>query len=160
VHDLTKTDAGARAAGFALLAVLARPAGGWLSDRLDAERVLRVSFVATAALAVLLAFTYESMVPLTVGCLSIAVAFGLGTGAVFKLVPQWFPAEVGAVTGVVGAAGGLGGFFPPLVMGAVKSATGSYTVGFLLLGAVAGVALGVLSALERPAPEASPRPST
>ena len=147
VHDLTKTDAGSRAAGFALLAVLARPAGGWVADRVGAHRVLRVSFFATALLAVGLAFTYKHMVPLTIFCLTIAVAFGLGTGAVFKLVAQWFPSEVGAVTGVVGAAGGLGGFFPPLVMGIVKSATGSYTLGFLALAATACAALGVLMAV-------------
>lgn len=147
VHHLSKTDAGTRAAGFALLAVLARPVGGILADRLDARRVLRVSFAATVVLAVLLAFSYKHMVPLTIECLTLAVAFGLGTGAVFKLVALWFPAEVGAVTGVVGAAGGLGGFFPPLVMGTVKSATGSYTLGFLLLALVAVGALVVLARL-------------
>ena len=157
VHDLSKTDAGARAAGFALLAVIARPTGGWLSDRLDARRVLRVSFLATVALAVLLAFTYKHMVPLTIACHTLAVAFGLGTGAVFKLVAQWFPTQVGAVTGVVGAAGGLGGFFPPLVMGTVKSATGSYTIGFLLLAGVAVVALVVLARLSRPDAESKHR---
>jgi MFS transporter, NNP family, nitrate/nitrite transporter len=145
VYDLSKTDAGARAAGFALLAVLARPVGGWLADRVDPRRVLRVSFVATAVLAALLAFTYKHMVPLTIECLTLAVFLGLGTGAVFKLVAHWFPKEVGAVTGVVGAAGGLGGFFPPLVMGIVKFATGSYTIGFLLLAAVAASALLVAS---------------
>jgi NNP family nitrate/nitrite transporter-like MFS transporter len=122
VHELTKTDAGARAAGFALLAVIARPTGGWLSDRIGAARVLLVSFSGVAALAVALAISYTSMVPLTICCLTLAIALGLGTGAVFKLVPEWFPDRVGAVTGVVGAAGGLGGFFPPLVMGIVKSA--------------------------------------
>ena len=153
VHDLTKTDAGARAAGFALLAVLARPVGGWLSDRIGADRVLRVSFAATALLALALAGVYESMVPLTVACLSIAVAFGLGTGATFKLVPAWFPGQVGAVTGVVGAAGGLGGFFPPLVMGIVKTATGGYALGFVLLAVVALISLVVLAALGRRGPE-------
>jgi MFS transporter, NNP family, nitrate/nitrite transporter len=147
VYDLSKTDAGARAAGFALLAVLARPVGGVLSDRVGAERVLRWSFVATAALAAALAATYTHIVPLTAGCLSLAIAFGLGTGAVFKLVASWFPDEVGAVTGVVGAAGGLGGFFPPLVMGAVKAATGGYALGFVLLAAVALGCLAVLVGL-------------
>ena len=156
VHDLTKTDAGARAAGFALLAVLARPTGGWLADRVGAERVLRVSFAATAVLAVVLSFSYRSIVPLTIECLTIAVAFGLGTGAVFKLVAEWFPSEVGAVTGVVGAAGGLGGFFPPLVMGIVKSATGGYGLGFILLAAVAAGALAVLARLGPPAPRTAP----
>ena len=147
VFDLSKTDAGARAAGFAALAVLARPIGGMLSDRLSAERVLRWSFAATGALALVLAGTYTHMVPLTAACLSLAVAFGLGTGAVFKLVASWFPGEVGAVTGVVGAAGGLGGFFPPLVMGVVKSATGGYALGFALLAAVSLACIAVLATL-------------
>jgi MFS transporter, NNP family, nitrate/nitrite transporter len=150
VHDLTKTDAGARAAGFALLAVVARPIGGTVSDRIGAKNVLTASFVGTAALAIVLAFSYEEMVPLTIACLTMAVFLGLGTGAVFKLVPQWFPDRVGAVTGVVGAAGGLGGFFPPLVMALVKSATDSYTLGFILMAVVAAISLLVLRAQHPP----------
>lgn len=148
VHDLTKADAGARAAGFALFAVLARPIGGWLSDRIGAERVLRISFTLTAVLAMGLAAGYESMVPLTILCLGIGIAFGIGTGAVFKLVALWFPQQVGVVTGVVGAAGGLGGFVPPLLLGVVKALTGGYALGFVLLGVVAIVALAVLVALD------------
>jgi MFS transporter, NNP family, nitrate/nitrite transporter len=150
VHHLTKTDAGYRAAGFAFLAVLARPAGGWLADRIGAEWVLRICFVSTIALAALLAASYRHMVPLTIGCLAVAVALGLGTGAVFKLVAHWFPQDVGVVTGVVGAAGGLGGFFPPLVMALVKSITGNYTLGFVLLAVVAALCLLVLLSFERP----------
>jgi NNP family nitrate/nitrite transporter-like MFS transporter len=156
VHHLSKTDAGYRAAGFAALAVLARPAGGWLSDRIGAERVLRICFIATLVLAVGLAGTYKHIVPLTICCLAVAVALGLGTGAVFKLVPQWFPTEVGAVTGVVGAAGGLGGFFPPLVMAIVKSLTGSYTIGFVLLAGVALACLIVLMRFDRPGHKPAP----
>lgn len=144
VHDLDKPDAAARAAGFALVAVVARPLGGWLADRLGADTILRISFAATAVLAVLLAPLYDEMVPLTILALSMAAAFGLGTGAVFKLVAHDFPDAVGAVTGVVGAAGGLGGFFPPLVMAFVKSATGDYVLGFALLALTAVVALVVL----------------
>ena len=110
-HDLTKADAGARAAGFALLAVIGRPTGGVLSDRIGATRVLLVSFSGIALLAAALAVAYTSMVPLTICCLTMALLLGLGTGAVFKLVPEWFPDRVGSVTCVVGAAGGLGGFF-------------------------------------------------
>jgi NNP family nitrate/nitrite transporter-like MFS transporter len=76
-----------------------------------------------------------------------AVALGLGTGAVFKLVADWFPERVGSVTGVVGAAGGLGGFFPPLVMGVVKTATGGYGLGFILMALVAAACLLVLRAV-------------
>jgi NNP family nitrate/nitrite transporter-like MFS transporter len=151
VHHLSKTDAGTRAAGFALLAVAARPIGGWLSDRIGAKNVLVVSFVGTGVLALVLAGTYKQMVPLTIACLTMAVCLGLGTGATFKLVPEWFPEEVGVVTGVVGAAGGLGGFFPPLVMAIVKSSTGSYALGFILMAAVAAIALMVLMATGRSA---------
>jgi NNP family nitrate/nitrite transporter-like MFS transporter len=158
VYDLSKTDAGARAAGFALLAVVGRPTGGWLSDRIGAARVLLVSFTAVAVLALVLAATYTSIVPLTIACLTMALALGLGTGAVFKLVPEWFPDRVGSVTGVVGAAGGLGGFFPPLVMGVVKSATGGYAVGFILMALVAVACLIVLGALRTPRQVSSPRP--
>jgi NNP family nitrate/nitrite transporter-like MFS transporter len=150
VHDLSKTDAGARAAGFALVAVIGRPLGGIISDRLSAERVLTVCFVAVLVLALGLAAGYTSMPALTACCLTLALALGLGTGAVFKLVPVWFPDNVGAVTGVVGAAGGLGGFFPPLVMGVVKSATGGYALGFVLMALVAVACLGVLRALRTP----------
>jgi NNP family nitrate/nitrite transporter-like MFS transporter len=148
--DLSKADAGARAAGFALLAVVGRPLGGWLSDRVGAARVLFVSFIAVGVLAVGLAATYTAMVPLTICCLTMALALGLASGAVFKLVPQWFPDRVGSVTGVVGAAGGLGGFFPPLVMGIVRSATGGYALGFILMALVAGACLVVLGAVRAP----------
>lgn len=149
VHHLAKPDAASRAAGFALVAVIARPIGGLLADKVGADRVLSFSFIASAALAVGLAAGYQSMVPLTLCALSIAGAFGLGTGAVFKLVANDFPDRVGAVTGVVGAAGGLGGFFPPLVMAFVKAQTGSYAAGFLLLAATAVLAMVVLWAMRR-----------
>jgi MFS transporter, NNP family, nitrate/nitrite transporter len=153
VHDLTATDAGARAAGFALLTVVGRPLGGWLSDRVGAERVLQAALAATVVLALVLAAGYQSMAALTFGCLSLALALGLGTGAVFKLVAEWFPQQVGGVTGVVGAAGGLGGFFPPLVMGVVHATTGGYFIGFALMAAVGGASLLVLRAVH-PTPRA------
>jgi MFS transporter, NNP family, nitrate/nitrite transporter len=134
------------------VAVIARPVGGWLADRIGAERVLKASFVAVLALAVGLALGYKQMVPLTICCLTVALALGLGTGAVFKLVPLWYPNDVGTVTGVVGAAGGLGGFFPPLIMALVKSLTGSYTLGFILLAGVAAVCLFVLLQIDRHEP--------
>ena len=150
VYGLGKTDAAARAAGFALLAVLARPLGGWLADRIGATRVLLVAFAGSAILAAVLTGFYKQIVPLTAACLSLAVAFGLGTGAVFKMVGEEFPGHVGSVTGVVGAAGGLGGFFPPIVMATVKATTGSFTLGFLLLSATAVICLAVLTLMRTP----------
>lgn len=157
LDHLSKTDAGYRAAGFAFLAVIARPIGGWLADRIGAERVLKSSFVAVLLLALGLAFSYRQIVPLTICCLTVAFALGLGTGAVFKLVALWFPQDIGAVTGVVGAAGGLGGFFPPLVMALVTTLTGSYTLGFVLFAAAATVCLAVLFRIDRVPPAAGAR---
>lgn len=147
VYHLQRADAGYRAAGFALLAVLARPVGGWAADRFGAERVLLVSFAGITALAATLTGFYAQIVPLTIACLTMAICLGLGTGAVFKMVGNEFPQQVGAVTGVVGAAGGLGGFFPPLVMAAVKTAFGSYTLGFLLLAFTGVLCLAVLAVM-------------
>jgi len=129
--NLSPTDAGARTAGFVILATLMRPLGGIFADRVGGAKVLMVVFAAIAVLSLLLSF--ESIVPFTIGALGCAASLGLGNGAVFKLVPQYFPKETGTVTGLVGAFGGLGGFFPPLELGLFKDQLGSYTPGFVLL---------------------------
>jgi NNP family nitrate/nitrite transporter-like MFS transporter len=135
VFHLTPADAGARTAGFVILATLSRPFGGWLSDKLGAEKVLMGVFAALTLLAYGLASA--NMAVFTAVALSTALCLGLGNGAVFKLVPQFFPDQVGTVTGLVGMWGGLGGFFPPLALGIMKDQLGSYSLGFLLLAAFA-----------------------
>jgi NNP family nitrate/nitrite transporter-like MFS transporter len=72
-----------------------------------------------------------------------AALLGLGNGAVFKAVPLDFPTSTGAATGIVGAAGGLGGFFPPIVMGLVRDHFDTYALGFVGLLVFAAVCLGV-----------------
>ena len=119
---LQPADAGFRTAGFVVLATLLRPLGGWLSDRIGGARVLSVVFSVVIPFALLLA--WSSILPFTIGALGCAVLMGLGNGAVFKLVPQYFPLETGTVTGLVGAMGGLGGFFPPLLLGFFRDQTG------------------------------------
>jgi NNP family nitrate/nitrite transporter-like MFS transporter len=131
IFHLTKEDAGLRVAGFVLLATAMRPLGGWISDRIGGARLLAVVFAASGVLA--FGMTVEQMVPFTIGALGVAAFIGLGNGAVFKLVPQYFPKDTGTVTGLVGAMGGLGGFFPPLVLGIVKARTGAYDLGFIFL---------------------------
>lgn len=131
LYQLSPTDAGARTAGFVLLATLMRPLGGVVADKIGGAKVLLFVFAAIAAFSMLLGFS--SIAAFTVGALGGAAALGLGNGAVFKLVPEYFPKETGTVTGLVGAFGGLGGFFPPLVLGVVKDSTGSYTLGFIFL---------------------------
>jgi NNP family nitrate/nitrite transporter-like MFS transporter len=142
VFKLTPQDAGFRTAGFVVLATLMRPVGGVLADKVGGRAILRWAFPATALMAVFLACPMMST--FTIGALGMAAAIGLGNGAVFKLVPEYFPKAVGGVTGLVGAAGGLGGFFPPLVLGLIKQQTGTFTLGFILLGFFAILCLMVL----------------
>jgi MFS transporter, NNP family, nitrate/nitrite transporter len=131
LFGLTPTDAGARTAGFVILATLVRPFGGLLADHWGGARVLALVFAAVAVFGLLMGCAW--MPTFTVGALGAATALGLGNGAVFKLVPQYFPKETGTVTGLVGAFGGLGGFFPPLVLGVIRDATGGYAWGFVFL---------------------------
>jgi MFS transporter, NNP family, nitrate/nitrite transporter len=143
---LDRGDAALRTAGFVVLAVAMRPVGGWLCDRFRPIAVLVTTYVAVALLAAVAAFELPLVPVGTAAFLGLAAALGAGTGAVFALVARLVPAErVGAVTGVVGAAGGLGGFFPPLVMGLAYGALGDYTLGFVLLAATAAIA-GLLTA--------------
>lgn len=142
VFGLTSKDAGLRTAGFVVLATLMRPVGGALADRIGGRSILLWVFPFTAVMAICLAC--PTMVTFTIGALGMAAAIGLGNGAVFKLVPEYFPKSVGSVTGLVGAAGGLGGFFPPLVLGLLKQTTGTFTLGFVLLGGFSLFCLVVL----------------
>ena len=128
---LAPADAGFRAAGFVVLATLMRPLGGWLADRIGGAQVLSWVFGGVSLFALLL--MWPSMVPFTVGALACAMLLGLGNGAVFKLVPEYFPKDTGTVTGLVGALGGLGGFFPPLLLGVFRDQLGAIWPGFLFL---------------------------
>lgn len=137
-YGLGTTDAALRTAGFVVIAVAARPLGGWLSDRLHPVPVLIGSFSGVAGLAVLQAFQPPLLPWATVALLGMAAMLGAAAGAVFALVGKVAPGEqVGAVTGLVGAAGGLGGFVPPLIMGWVFGIEHSYAIGLMLLSDVA-----------------------
>ncbi|MFF3014930.1 nitrate/nitrite transporter [Streptomyces sp. NPDC057939] len=133
-YELTPTDAGTKAAGFALVTVIFRPVGGRLSDRFHPALVTAAALAVVALFAVVQAFDPPLAPYGTVALLLMAAGLGTAGGSVFALVSQVTPqSQVGSVTGIVGAVGGLGGFVPPLLMGAIYSAKGSYSIGFMLL---------------------------
>ncbi|MFG6119670.1 nitrate/nitrite transporter [Thalassobacillus sp. B23F22_16] len=129
---LTSGDAGLRTAGFIALATFLRPVGGWFGDKFNSFILLMAVFAGLTLAGVVLSFS-PTIELYTVGVLSVAVCAGIGNGLVFKLVPFYFSKQAGVVNGVVSAIGGLGGFFPPLVLSAVYGLTGHYAIGFMAL---------------------------
>jgi NNP family nitrate/nitrite transporter-like MFS transporter len=140
------------AGNFTALCVFAgsmfRPLGGYLADRFGGLRMLKILFSAVGMLmlgvgllpplAIVTVFLFLGM-----SCL------GMGNGSVFQLVPQRFRQEIGVVTGIVGAAGGIGGFLLPSFLGIFKDVTGSYGIGFFLFAGMAGYCLMALRIVER-----------
>src|SRR5438105_7549249 len=137
-----------RAGDFTTIVVLAgsflRPVGGWLSDKIGGYRLLLLLLAGVAGC--LGGVGRFPVLPLEVGLLFLSMGMmGMGNGAVFQLLPQRFPDRVGLLTGLVGAAGGLGGFFLPFILGAIKQRTGQYSGGlFLFAGAFFAAALILL----------------
>jgi NNP family nitrate/nitrite transporter-like MFS transporter len=130
-YGLDKVAAG----NFAALCVFAgsfvRPIGGYLADRLGGIRMLFVLY----GLIALLSLAVGALLPLTIETIAIfaiMTLLGSGNGSVFQIVPQRFPKEIGIVTGIVGAVGGVGGFVLPNLLGSLKDVTSSYGSGFLV----------------------------
>lgn len=132
VFNLPKTYGGSLAGIFVILATLTRPLGGWLSDHIDAKTILSIVFAILSTIGIVLSL--DLSLPLfSVLLFVIACAAGAGNGAVFKLVALYYPKHTGIVTGIVGAAGGLGGFFPPLILGLCKDQFDTYAYNFIFL---------------------------
>lgn len=149
-EDVDPVGAGTRTALFAAAAVIARPIGGALADKVGPKVVSLVSLAGIVALAYVVGQQPEEGILTGATFIAMAAAMGLGMGAVFAWVGPSTPSDkVGAVSGFVAAAGGLGGFFPPLVMGATyHPETNSYSLGLWLLvlvGAGALVLAGMLA---------------
>jgi MFS transporter, NNP family, nitrate/nitrite transporter len=155
VYSFGLTEAGTRTAGFAIAAVIARPIGGTLADKIGPRKVVATALAGAAVMSVIIALRLPPEIPAGTTFVLMALFLGLGTGGVFAWVAELAPAErVGSITGIVGAAGGLGGFFPPLVMGATyNEAEHSYTIGLVLLTITAvGALLFTLFGIRRKAP--------
>jgi NNP family nitrate/nitrite transporter-like MFS transporter len=135
-YDLDRVQAGYFATACVVAGSFLRPVGGYLADRFGGIRMLTLLYVGAGLMMLGLA----CLPPLALGTLLMFVGMGLlgmGNGSVFQLVPQRFPKEIGVMTGIVGAAGGLGGFFLPNILGSLKQLTDSFAGGFLIFGFLA-----------------------
>jgi NNP family nitrate/nitrite transporter-like MFS transporter len=132
-YGVDKVSVGILVATASLFGSVARPIGGYIADRVGGVAVLRVIYVAFA----LLAFAISVAPALAIAQVLVFVAvtcLGAGNGAVFQIVPQRFSKEIGIVTGVVGAAGGLGGFYLPNLLGILRAMSGTFASGFITFG--------------------------
>ena len=142
-YHLARVTAGDLTTFVVVSGSLLRPIGGWLSDRFGGYRMLVILLAGVAACVV--GVSTMPSVSIAAAMLFIGMGMlGMGNGAVFQLAPQRFPDRIGLVTGIVGAAGGLGGFFLPTLLGAAKDTTGSYSAGLLVCGAAFALGTAVL----------------
>jgi NNP family nitrate/nitrite transporter-like MFS transporter len=150
LYRLPSIEAGLFMALLAATGAMVRPLGGLIADKVSGVRALTV-LLAVISLA---DFVFAATMPPFAGgialLLGLYVAFGLGNGATFQLVPHRWAGRTGLLSGIVGAAGGIGGFYLPVVMGIAKESTGSYQMGFATFGVLAGCAFLAVVWLRRP----------
>jgi len=140
-YHVSKVDAGLLMALFGFTGALIRPVGGYIADKVTGVRALLVLLAGIS----LLDFAFAALMPGLVGGIALIfcmfVCFGLGNGSTFQLVPQRWREKTGIMTGIIGAAGGIGGAYLPVIMGIAKDATGSYQASFATFGGLAATAL-------------------
>lgn len=125
-----------------------RPLGGMLADRIGGIRSLSVMYVLAAIFLALVSVGLPQAWMALVVFIGAMLALGTGNGAVFQLVPQRFHKEIGVMTGLVGMAGGIGGFYLASSLGYAKQLTGNYQAGFLIFAGLAVLALIGLSSVK------------
>lgn len=148
-YQISKVDAGLVMAALSFTGAMVRPLGGWIADRFSGVRVLLVLLVEISACNLI----FAALMPAVVGGIALLVAlylgFGLGNGATFQLVPHRWRGRTGLMTGIIGAAGGIGGFYLPVIMGMARESTGSYQPGFVTFGALSAIAFLLVMALQQ-----------
>jgi NNP family nitrate/nitrite transporter-like MFS transporter len=138
---LTPVVAGYCTAACVFTGSLVRPFGGALADKFGGTRTLTFVYIAAALLLALIS-TGPATLPLAIASFMLVMGtLGIGNGAVFQLVPQRFGKEIGVMTGLVGFAGGVGGFYLASSLGFAQKLTGSPSAGFLIFAGLALVAL-------------------
>jgi NNP family nitrate/nitrite transporter-like MFS transporter len=145
-YALDKISAGNLTALCVCAGSFVRPVGGYLADRFGGVRMLNVLYGVVALLAVGVA-QLPALTAVTTLIVCLMAVLGCGNGAVFQLAPQRFAERIGVVTGIVGAAGGLGGFCVPFALGALKESRGSYALGFLAFAFCAGLCVVLVMSL-------------
>ena len=147
-YGLTPVQAGYAGAACVFFGSLVRPLGGALADRIGGIRTLMMVYLVAGAALVAIS-TGPATVTLALGLFIVTMlALGTGNGAVFQLVPQRFGKEIGVMTGLVGCAGGVGGFLLASSLGLAKQWLGTEQAGFLIFAALAFAALGGLVAVK------------
>jgi NNP family nitrate/nitrite transporter-like MFS transporter len=148
-YHLSPVHAGYCTAAVVFLGSLVRPLGGAIADRIGGVRTVSIVYlVASTALVVVsigMPSVFLALPIFAIGMLSL----GIGNGAVFQLVPQRFGAEIGIMTGLVGMAGGVGGFYLASSLGLCKQLTGSYQFGFLIFAGIALIAFAGITQVSR-----------
>jgi NNP family nitrate/nitrite transporter-like MFS transporter len=129
VYKISPVSAGDLATVFIFTTSLIRVVGGYLADRMAGRKILLVLYTVAAGCLILIGMQPALNVAVMAFIL-LGLCFGIGNGVIFKLVPTYFARDTGAIGGLVGAAGGLGGFFTPIILGTSKDLTGSYFGGF------------------------------
>lgn len=147
-YGINAVTAGYFTAGCVFAGSLVRPIGGALADRIGGIKALSFMYALAAVMLILVSFRPESPVTALMLFVVAMLAFGMGNGSVFQLVPQRFRHEIGVMTGLVGMTGGMGGFYLASSLGLSKQLTGSYQSGLLLFAALAVVALIGLTSIK------------
>lgn len=147
-YGLPPVTAGYFTAACVFAGSLVRPMGGALADRIGGIRTLTVVYAVAALLLIVVSF---GMPQAWLGLMLFIMAMltlGMGNGAVFQLVPQRFRKEIGVMTGLVGMAGGVGGFWLASSLGLAKQYTGSYQAGLLVFAVLALLAFAGLAGVK------------
>ena len=142
-YGLSKVMAGNFTAVCVFAGSFFRPIGGYLSDRFGGVRVLAGLYV-WVGLSMVGISLMPPLAVVTMFLFAGMMGLGMGNGSVFQIVPQRFGKEIGVITGMVGAAGGFGGFLLPTLLGSLKDITGSFNIGFFLFGFIAFLAFILL----------------
>lgn len=148
-YMMSKVNAGLVMAALAFTGAMVRPVGGLLADRLSGVRILLVLLLAIAIGNFLFALVIPGVTAAVALLFGLYLCFGLGNGATFQLVPQRWTSRTGVMTGIIGAAGGIGGFYLPVILGIARENTGSYRIGFAVFSGLATLAFIVITGLQR-----------